>query len=371
MPSAGPFNPGQDGGRGNVQDIAPPQAEPVSLALINIRSGGWDAIDFSYSAGGEAWPATGSPGPMAINVGDSLRITIYEEKAGGLFIPQEAGVRPGNFVNLPDQIVDTSGGVIVPYVGKVEVVGKSPLQVANFITEQLRSRAINPQVVVTYGERDGSKISVLGDVNGAQQHALNFDGERILDAIARAGGPRFQPYETYVTLQRAGVKSTRLLDDLIQEPDKNVFLQPNDTLYLYRQPSTFSVFGAVGRSGEYPFERRRVSLAQALGKASGLDSFRANAGEVYVYRVLPKAWMSSLLTAAGVQRDVLYDFPQQVPTLFRFNLRETEGFHLTQNFEIQDQDVIYVADADTVNLQKLLAVILPSSASAVNVKILE
>ena len=34
---------------------------------------------------------------------------IFEAAAGGLFIPAEAGVRPGNFVTLPNQPIDTKG----------------------------------------------------------------------------------------------------------------------------------------------------------------------------------------------------------------------------------------------------------------------
>src|SRR5215471_12236648 len=37
--------------------------------------------------------------------------------AGGLFIPLEAGIRPGNFIRLPNQAVDNNGNITVPYAG--------------------------------------------------------------------------------------------------------------------------------------------------------------------------------------------------------------------------------------------------------------
>ena len=44
--------------------------------------------------------------PTSLGVGDVVSVTIFEAEAGGLFLPSEAGARPGNFVTLPDQIVE-------------------------------------------------------------------------------------------------------------------------------------------------------------------------------------------------------------------------------------------------------------------------
>jgi polysaccharide export outer membrane protein len=41
------------------------------------------------------------PSGIRFGIGDVVNVTIFEAAAGGLFIPIEAGVRPGNFVNLP------------------------------------------------------------------------------------------------------------------------------------------------------------------------------------------------------------------------------------------------------------------------------
>ena len=47
------------------------------------------------------------PAPeIEVGVGDTLQVTLFEAQAGGLFIPTDAGSRPGNFVSLPNQTVD-------------------------------------------------------------------------------------------------------------------------------------------------------------------------------------------------------------------------------------------------------------------------
>jgi polysaccharide export outer membrane protein len=48
-----------------------------------------------------------------------VSVTIFEAEAGGLFVPSEAGARPGNFVTLPEQIVDSNGNITVPYAGTI------------------------------------------------------------------------------------------------------------------------------------------------------------------------------------------------------------------------------------------------------------
>ena len=49
--------------------------------------------------------------------------------------------------------------------------------------------ALEPQVVVALEQQNTSLISVLGDVRTAGRFPANPSGERILDYIARAGGP--------------------------------------------------------------------------------------------------------------------------------------------------------------------------------------
>ena len=74
-----------------------------------------------------AWFGDRRPPPeIKLGIGDVVGITIYEAAAGGLFIPAEAGVRPGNFVTLPNQAVDEKGFLVVPYAGLVRPPARRP-----------------------------------------------------------------------------------------------------------------------------------------------------------------------------------------------------------------------------------------------------
>ncbi len=61
---------------------------------------------------------------IKVGVGDTLQVTLFEAQAGGLFIPVDAGSRPGNFVSLPNQTVDSKGFITVPYAGQIRVLNR-------------------------------------------------------------------------------------------------------------------------------------------------------------------------------------------------------------------------------------------------------
>src|SRR5262245_62623815 len=127
-----------------------------------------------------------TPAPFRFGVGDVVSVTIFEAAAGGLFIPSEAGVRPGNFIALPNQEVDIKGNISVPYAGNIRAKGRTPVEVQQAIVDALKSRAIEPQAVVSLITQRTSLVTVLGDVTRSQVLNAVPAGERILDAIGRA-----------------------------------------------------------------------------------------------------------------------------------------------------------------------------------------
>src|SRR5205085_4923240 len=191
-------------------------------------------------------------------------VTIVEAAAGDLLIPAEAGVRPGNFVTEPTQAVDDNGNIAVPYAGAIPARGRTPAEIQQAIVDALKNRAIEPQVVVSLLDQRTSLISVLGDVRTAGRFPASPSGERILDVIARAGGPLTQGYDMWVTLERQGHRASVPFGALLYEPSNNIYALPNDVIYLFSQPQTFVAFGAAGVQGQYQFESWLVSLAEAV-----------------------------------------------------------------------------------------------------------
>jgi polysaccharide export outer membrane protein len=289
------------------------------------------------------------PPEIKFGIGDVVSVSIFEAAAGGLFIPIEAGVRPGNFVTLPNQPVDTSGNISVPYAGSVPAKGKSPAEVQAEIIDRIKNRAIEPQAVVALVNQNTSLISVLGEVNSANRFPALPAGEHILDSITRAGGIKDQGHDSWVVLERSGRRASIPFGDLIYEPANNIWAWPGDTIYVFRQPQTFVAFGASGQQGQFNFDSWRVTLAEAVGKAGGLLDVQADPGSVYLYRMEPRELAEKL----GV--DCSKFAGPNVPVIYRISFRDPGGYFLATKLAMRDKDVIFAANADSVDVSKFLA----------------
>ncbi|WP_347958340.1 polysaccharide biosynthesis/export family protein [Bradyrhizobium sp. SSUT112] len=295
-----------------------------------------------------SFPDHRPPPSIKFGIGDVVAVSIFEAAAGGLFIPAEAGVRPGNFVALPNQNVDSAGFITVPYAGAVKAAGRTPSEIQRDIVKAIANRAIEPQVVVSLITQNTSLISVLGEVNTPSRLTANAAGERVLDVISRAGGPKGQGYETWVTLERAGKRATVPFGALVYQPANNVWVHPGDTIYVYREPQVFLAFGASGAQGQFTFDMWKINMAQAMAKAGGLLDAQAEPAGVYVYRREPR----ELAERLGV--DCSKFVGPLVPVVYNVDFRDPAGFFLASKFEMRDKDVLFAANAATVDTAKFL-----------------
>lgn len=300
------------------------------------------------------------PAPdIRLGVGDVVAVTVFEAQAGGLFIPLQAASRPGNFIQIPNQTVDRAGNITVPYAGQVKAAGRTVPEVQNDIVGKLRNRAIEPQVVITVAEQRSNLVSVMGDVNSPLKFALSLPGERILDSIARAGGPKNQGWQTFVTLQRRGHKQTVGFNRLIANPENNINVQPGDTIYVFSEQQTFLAFGATGQQGQFNFDQDRVSLAEAVAKAGGLIDAQADPRTVFIYRVEPIDYLAEM--GVDVSR---WGNTRSIPVIYWANFGDPAGYFLATETPIQNKDVIYISNAPTVDFTKFLTFVRTMVATA-------
>jgi polysaccharide biosynthesis/export protein len=184
--------------------------------------------------------------------------------------------------------------------------------------------------------------------------------------IARAGGPKFQAIESYVTLQRDGRRAKVLLSRVVQDPSENIFVRARDVVFISRESPTFTALGALnqnvlGFNSEIPFDVETLTLAQALGKAGGLNDQQSDPSEVYVYRFEDR----DLLTKLGIDTSrFVFD---RIPTIYRVNLRDPSGMLLAAGFQMRTKDVMYVANAKVVDYYKLLTLINNTTSTVRNV----
>jgi polysaccharide export outer membrane protein len=338
-------------------DILQGQADPVSLNYAVVKA--TPKVITVLSKNAPRLIAFGDrrrPRDIVFGNGDILSVTIFEAASGGLFIPAEGGVRPGNFVTIPNQAVDIHGNISVPYAGSIRALGRTQVQVQDAIVEVLKGRAIEPQAIVSLVDQKTSMITVLGDGRSARVPATATP-ERMLDVISRAGmtggtgttaavGPTGA--ETWVILERNGRRAVAPFGALVYEPANNIYVHPNDTIYLYREPQTFLAFGAVGTQQQIPFGSWRLSLAEAISKAGGLLDAQADPAAVFLYRGEAR----DVAEAMGIDCS-RYEGPV-IPVIYTINLRDPAGYFLASSFEMRNKDIIYVSNAFSVDATKFM-----------------
>jgi len=133
--------------------------------------------------------------------------------------------------------VSSSGTITFPFLGSVEVKGKTPAEVENLLKEKLgKDYLVDPQVIVTVKEYRSRTVSVIGQVNKPGNIALPAEQKMgILEAIAQAGDLAKSANKNRIEVSRNGKTQKFTLDDLKKDtsPEKKFWLEPGDVIYVH------------------------------------------------------------------------------------------------------------------------------------------
>ena len=286
-----------------------------------------------------------------IGLGDMLEVNIWEAPPATLFGGGAIDPRAPSTVRattLPEQMVDRDGFISVPFAGRIRAAGLTPQAVEAEIIKRLKGKANQPEVMVRVLKSTSSTVTVVGEVNSSTRLQLTAGGERLLDALAAAGGVRQPVNKMTLQVTRGKQFQSLPLELIIRDPDQNVPLQPGDVVTAYFQPLSFVALGATGKNEEIAFEAQGITLAQALARSGGLIDSRSNPQGVFIFRLeQPGAvnWprQPPLTTPEGL-----------VPVVYRLDLRNPSSFFVMQSFAVQNKDVLYVSNAPAAELQKFL-----------------
>ena len=288
-----------------------------------------------------------------IGPGDTLVVSVWETPPailfGGVALSSRAETLATQGETLPPQMVMEDGKITIPFAGSIKVAGRTVREIERDIVERLQGKANNPQVVVRVAGNPTSQVSVIGDVAKSANMPLTPKGERLLDALAAAGGVTQPLTRVSLQLSRTGKTATMPLDSIIRDPKQNIFLMPGDVLAALFQPWTFSVLGATGKNAEIPFEAQGISLAQALARSGGLADNRADPGGVFVFRFEEADVVAEKSAPVALNG--------KVPIVYQVDFNDPGAFFVTQNFPVQDNDVIYVANMPAAELEKFLRMV--------------
>jgi len=290
-----------------------------------------------------------------ISEGDSLSVSVFVAGSGPLIGGSDMSPTPPEL--LPTVPVGRDGDVVIPFAGQVRVAGLTPNEASLAIRAALRGKAMNPQVTVSVNTSPANSVSVIGEVNKPGRYPVSANSDRLLDAIALAGGPTSPVWDLIVMVSRDGQSATIPMADLMNDTTQNIRLAPHDLVRLIIHQRKVNALGGVLKDSEFPITDYRLSLAGAISRASGLDTNSADASSVFLFRFeRPEVARALGVAGAGVAG-------AGVPIVYHLNLSQGAGYFLASKFYVQADDLIDVPRARSTEVQKFFGIVNAAASS--------
>ena len=292
---------------------------------------------------------------QTVGKGDIIEISIWEAPPATLF--SSSNTASGSISSssgrtvLPEQMVNSAGTISVPFAGQIPADGQSLREIEAEIIKRLKGKANQAQVIARVIRNASSNVTVIGDVASTVRMPLTANGEKLLDAIAAAGGPKQPPSKITIQVTRGENVYSLPLETILRDSAQNINLLPGDLVTVLFQPKSFTALGATNKNEEVGFETQGISLAQALARTGGLNDNRADAQGVFIFRFEDKAAVDWPTAPKEVTAD------GKVAVVYRVDLKDPASFFNAQNFKIENKDILYVSNAPITETQKFLNVL--------------
>jgi polysaccharide export outer membrane protein len=274
-----------------------------------------------------------------IGPGDVLGITVWEH-------PELTLVSTGANGN-PDAggfVVAEDGTIFFPYVGVMRVAGKTPLEVRDRLTRWLSRYIANLQLEVRIIGYRSQRVYVVGQVLNPGIYPVTDVPITVADAINKAGGVTPDSDLANVTIARQGRAFHVDLLALYEDGDvaKNILLRPGDVLRVPdNSASKVFVLGEVKEPASQIIRNGRLSLAEALAEAGGVNQNTSNPARVFVIRT----------DSTG-------------PQIYRLDAASATSLILADRFQLMPRDVVYVDTSGVTRWNRVISQILPSTSLA-------
>jgi polysaccharide export outer membrane protein len=270
---------------------------------------------------------------------DRLQVTVWDhpelnDPGGEEILPELAG-----------KVVDEEGMLFYPYVGSIPVAGKTVSEVRSMLTRELSKYFKRVKLDVRVLSFRSYRAAVVGEVKMPGIQALTDTPLTIAEAIGRAGGVTQDADMSNVSLARDGKLYKINVLALYEQGNttQNLLLKAGDVLNIPdSKDNKVFVMGEVGRQQALPINKGRMSLAQALAEAYGVDFNMSRPGEIYVIR------------------------PGDMnPEIFQLNAESPDAMILADQFPLEPHDTVFVGTAGVTQWSRVLNQILPSSFTAI------
>ena len=134
---------------------------------------------------------------------------------------------------------------------------------------------------------DGATVSVMGGVNAPGVYPIEAPTLRLSAMLAAAGGVALVPDVAQIKIERGGQTGRIWLQDLYDNPRYDIALRAGDRIIVEEDRRSFTALGATTGQSRVPFNKRDMSVIEAIATVGGLDGRTANPSGVFVFRDEP------------------------------------------------------------------------------------
>lgn len=278
-----------------------------------------------------------NPKPMdyRVGAGDILTITVWDHPelttpAGQYRSTQESGT-----------LIAEDGTIFYPYVGVVNVQGKSLTEIRQILSSRLARYIERVQLDVRVSAFRSKRIYVVGEVTRPGLQEINDLRMTMVEAVNRAGGVTADADFSQILLTRAGTIYRVDLQALYENGAtwQNLPLEPGDVVNVPdRQQNKIFVLGEVAKPGSYLMNKRRSTLAEALSEAGFVNQTSSDPKWIFVMR-------------GTLDR----------PEIFHLDAKSPDALILADQFPLQARDIVYVDAAEVARWNRVITNILPTA----------
>jgi polysaccharide export outer membrane protein len=249
--------------------------------------------------------------------------------------------------------VGADGAVQLPYAGRIDLTGLTPEQAQAAISARYTTLRIlqRPTAAVKVMASPRNDVLVTGAIGQPKTIPWTPAGMTLAQAVTQSlgdGGALLGQGELSKARSAVKVAVLRGSQPAVELPvanalEERIALHAGDRIVVSKAPAVqVTVLGGGARRDAVIGFARQPVLSEALAESSGLDGNTANDHAVFVMRRQPD------------KRPVLYNFAWNKPM----------GVVAAQQFPLQDGDLVYVADAPLVSVQKVIGLIFQATLPA-------
>ncbi|MEP3053439.1 MULTISPECIES: polysaccharide biosynthesis/export family protein [Rhodobacterales] len=276
-----------------------------------------------------------------IRAGDVVNLRVWDSDANSLLTgPSEPAA------DLGDSVVSPAGSIFVPYVGKVNIAGRSPDAARSVIQRSLESISPSAQVQLSLAAGRGNSVDLVGGVSTPGNYPMPNNDFSVLSLIAAGGGVPKDMRNPQVRLQRGHTVYGTSIDHLYENPSLDTRLRGGDKVIVEEDDRYFLSLGAAGSEAQFRFDQAQVSALDAVSIIGGVNDTRADPKGILILREY-----SDAAVRPGVRG------PRQTRVVFTLDLTSSDGLFSARNFPIHHKDLVLATESPVTNARTILQLI--------------